>query len=371
MIWGGIGLKNVKENMRESNLELLRIVAMLMIMFYHCTHFQLGESWKILQVAPFSWNYVVTIVLGFWGTVGNVLFVAISAWFLVDNTGIHIKKVIMLMLQAWMVCVIMMGVKLVLDSDSVSLMMVIKEALTPIYHQYGFLTTYIAFYCLVPFMQKFIRSISYEALKVLCIMLTVIMPIYTLIFKSLANGVAWFVYIFFLVACLKKQDNNFIERNRYWLFLASFGSILAIVFVVKIWKDTAYTELLNDNILILILALSIFYIFKNMHIGKSRCINGISSKMLGVYILHENMLIQPIWEDIFHMSWWHLNSSWYALYYIAIVLLVFIICTMIESVRAYIIDIKLLGNWDKFNTVCKGVDNKVNSVVFDESNGGW
>lgn len=358
-------MNGTKKNLtdRQSNFELLRIVAMFMIVFYHCTLHQLDEAWEILQVVPFSINYIWTVLIGSWGAVANMIFVIISSWFLVDKEGMHVNKLIMLAFQAWLVSVVITIVVMVFRLETVSFSIIIKEILTPIYHQYGFLLSYLIFYMLVPFGQHFVQHISYAALKRLCIILTLVMPVYALIFNETAGGFAVFIYLFLMTAYQKKTEDNFLEKYRWWFFVFSFGSLVGLLIVIKVIKGIAYTELFNNNILIVIMAFSVFYIFKNLNIGHSKVINYVSDKCLGIYLLHENMLCFAIWDGIFHMSdrW---DSNTYIFYYISSVFLVYLVCFVLECVRSKIVDGMFFGRWKRFWEICSKIDADIKRTVF-------
>lgn len=46
--------------------------------------------------------------MGSWGQVADIVFVFISAWFLADVRGIHLKKVLELVLQTWFYCMVIL-----------------------------------------------------------------------------------------------------------------------------------------------------------------------------------------------------------------------------------------------------------------------
>lgn len=218
---------------RLSNLELLRVVAMFLIVLNHCTQHQLNEAWEILQKAPLSVNYIVTVIFGIWGSVANMIFVIISSWFLVDKKGIHSSRIFRLAFQAWVVSILITSVVMIFHLEAVSKTQIIKEVLTPIYHQYPFLLQYLIFYILVPFLQYFVQNISYPALKRLCLILTLCIPVYSLFFNLTTSGFAIFVYLFLMTAYLKKTEQNILEKYRGLLFGISCVSILSIMIAIK------------------------------------------------------------------------------------------------------------------------------------------
>ena len=82
-------------------------------------------------------------------------------------------------------------------------------------------------------------------------------------------------------------------------------------------------------------AVLIFSTFKNIKILHSRFINTVASTTFGVYLLHENLLInKTIWHVVFRLDDW--TSSPYLLPYMFFcATVVFAVCTIIELIRKY------------------------------------
>ena len=79
-----------KENVktRESNIELLRVISMVMIFVYHyCVH------GSILKVGSYTINKLVALFLSIGGRVGVNLFILIMGYFMI-NSKFKIKKLL-------------------------------------------------------------------------------------------------------------------------------------------------------------------------------------------------------------------------------------------------------------------------------------
>ena len=73
----------------------------------------------------------------------------------------------------------------------------------------------------------------------------------------------------------------------------------------------------------LICALSLFVFFKQMQIGYKPWINKFAVAMFGVYLIHENPIVYPwLWSRVFHVPE-YLGSSWFILYALAVITIVF------------------------------------------------
>lgn len=73
----------VRTEKRNSSIELLRIIAMVMIMFHHFAYYS-GFEYNLSSIStPYLWyNF---IIMG--GKIGVNIFVLISGYFLIDDKG--------------------------------------------------------------------------------------------------------------------------------------------------------------------------------------------------------------------------------------------------------------------------------------------
>ena len=82
----------------------------------------------------------------------------------------------------------------------------------------------------------------------------------------------------------------------------------------------------------LICALSLFVFFKQMQIGYKPWINKFAAAMFGVYLIHENPIVYPwLWSKVFHVPE-YLGSSWFILYALAVITIVFFICAILDLI---------------------------------------
>ena len=83
-----------QNNLRNSNIELLRIISMLLIIAYHATRNGFAKADQPLVV------YSSGVILGSWGLLGVDLFLIISAWFLTSQ-NFRLYKVISIVFQTF------------------------------------------------------------------------------------------------------------------------------------------------------------------------------------------------------------------------------------------------------------------------------
>lgn len=72
---------------RQSGIELLKIIGMVLIVIAHVqgSVIAAGRNWDCVQsmnTATENWQYVILMMFGYFGCLGNNIFLISSAWFL-------------------------------------------------------------------------------------------------------------------------------------------------------------------------------------------------------------------------------------------------------------------------------------------------
>ena len=80
-----------KNRKRNSNLELLRIICMLLVVAYHFCDNYMGE--------PLSANFVFSRIVGNWGSMCVACFLIITSWFLCDSRHFDIAKCVQIFVE--------------------------------------------------------------------------------------------------------------------------------------------------------------------------------------------------------------------------------------------------------------------------------
>lgn len=255
---------------RDSNIELLRIVSILLVLLSHCISHSDANSGLLLNPEnSITFNHIFAVLAGTWGRLAVEVFIFISAYYMVDKEGgFRSKKIVKIGVQAWFWCVVLMCLVYGLRLREVSVTDVIKEILTPAYPQYWFITNYILFYLLVPFLQVLVNKLKLHQLKCLVILLTCMIACFRMA-ESVSNLV-YFGYLF-IVAAFLKRDEGWFERKRKFLLPAAF--VMSICLKIIIYDFDLFTGRklpgvalsgiqMVSGFVTSIMAISLFYMFK-------------------------------------------------------------------------------------------------------------
>ncbi|SDZ74403.1 Surface polysaccharide O-acyltransferase, integral membrane enzyme [Lachnospiraceae bacterium NK3A20] len=329
---------------RESKFELMRIFAMLLIVAQHAIERGSGiDEWSVLKERGTPLRFVSASLLGSWGQIGVILFVIITAWFSAEQKGIRSSKAIVIALQSWLTSLAVTAAVFIIKPSVISGSIILKEGITPVFQQYWFVTTFLAFYLMLPLLQKLVSGISEHSLGFICLILTPLIPLYNYLWQNVGGALADFIYIFLLTVYLKRKENNWFERNRR---LAILGILLLEGLIITLRLTftyllpghengfiALYQNLRGRTVLTIGVPFLIFYCFKHSRIQYHKWINIVGKATFGIYLLHENMLLRVIngepsllWSGIFHIDWWYANSNFAGLVHIAAAVTILIVC---------------------------------------------
>ena len=342
---------------RDSQFELLRILAMLMIVASHATQHSLAGGWSLL-VQPMGVNTAATYLMGTYGQLGVCLFVIISSWFLCGKSGIRAEKIVRLYAQTMLCGLAIFALVKIGGFEPAGKKELAKALLTPAWGGYWFIRTYLLFYTIVPFLQQYVQGADEWTHGKLALVLVAVIPTLQFFFPTGSEFglVGDFVCIFVAVSYLKRREGNFLERHCLAAFVGLLALMQTALFAVhflcgkcgigaELEKRILLHIFASRHIFVMTLAMSLFYVFKRyVRIGRSRLVNAIAGTTFGVYILHENPLFHAYGENglseasLLFERWLHVGAhfegdTFYPLYFAACVLGVFAVCSALEFLR--------------------------------------
>lgn len=372
-------MDNVKSNkIRNSSIELLRIIAIIIIIIHHFgvhgIFHLLDKSQNILIVDNLSWQIIFTQIVSWGGNVGNAIFILITGYFLI-NKKVNIKKIILLFfsifLYSWIIEILYFGI---LDMPY-SIKMIIKESIPIYFGNNWFVSCYIVFSLFIPFINIFLNSINKKE-YIIFILLVFIFCIFLPSFKAntfMNSKFIFFGLVYSIGGYLKLYFNKYIENiyNKKYIklfFIQIFIIIVMIIFsdvMAIIFSKNMLIKLYNPfvNILSIPIAITLFLYFLTIKPIYNKNINIISSTILGIYLIHDNNLMRVIIWDYIFPNIEFIDSDFYILFFTIKICLVFIICSFIEFLRKRYLEsifIKLLDkHWESYNNRFNVILNRI------------
>ena len=338
---------------RNSNIELLRIISILLIIISHYTVHGIGRTTIYSMDLGFNRFLLESSILG---NIGTILFVMISGYFLVNSNEVKIKKVVRLMFQVAFYSIVFY-VCFALNKDMFNVKDFIKHFFPVTFKFYWFFTAYIVLYIFHPYINSALNSMNkktYEKFILLSIIIFSILPTITRM-DYYGNEIIQFIIFYSIGAYLNKYSKNKLSNKSLAVkimiscILFTFLSIIVldIIHSYNLALRIESTTLLNRNSPVAILfCASMFSYFVNRKEFNSKVINSISPLVFGIYLISDNYLIRPLlWKTIFK-NYNYINSGWLIIHMVVAILVTFIVCIIIEYLRKILLEEPLFKRVD-------------------------
>lgn len=325
---------------RSSNIELCRIVCMLLIIAHHCVVH--GGSINMDLCA----NKYISGVLLPGGKLCFDAFLAISAWFM-SSQSFKTER----FLKTWMqVFFYSVGFYLLtLPFGRAFSRREFLSSLLPITgNSHGFAAAYLAFYLLLPFLRMVSDRLSKKQAKWLVLLLLyyqVFSQILGSVFKykqALSSELQLFVMCYFLAYYLRNYPLAITKKPV--VMLATVFLIWAIV--IGNWLCNAiffpghkYLSMFGilcadeSSLLFLIGGFALCFFFMNIHIPTSKFINTVAHTTFGILLIHDHNFFRPtLWLQIVKADTWYYSDK-FVLRVGFYCCMIFVVCGLIEWVR--------------------------------------
>jgi surface polysaccharide O-acyltransferase-like enzyme len=355
---------------RSSNLELLRIISMLLIVMHHYS----VHGFQFLDNTVTT-NKIIVQIISLGGKLGVNLFVLITGYFMIYSS-FKIRKLIILVLEVLFYSIVYFVVLKNLGLLEVN-RRIIQRSFFPItFNNYWFATTYVIMYLFIPFINSFIRGLTQrDHLKLIGILIIIwsVLPTFTFSEASLEfSNLGWFITLYLIASYIRLHPNSYFRacKSNILIALLTYGIIILSVIVfdkLGLKKDffaKNATYFLGMNTLpILICSITLFLGFKNLKMNNVTLINRIALSMFGVYLLHDNYFIRPVlWGKIFKNSQ-YLNSPYLIIHAATTILIVFCTCIVIDQMRIYLIEKPFVSFLDKRQNAVSSVMNRIKGKI--------
>lgn len=339
---------------RMANLELLRMIAMMMVVTIHVSNH--GGLVDLAQKGTFPY-YVVWTLFGLSFVAINV-YILISGYFLVESSFSSWRLVKMEM-QIWFYSMGILALFWIFGNVDKE-MKYLVYCLTPVASDfYWFATMYVGMYLLSPILNTFVRSITKRQFQCVLLLLFVLLSAWTNIFyytsgMNIAEGasIAWFAAIYLFGAYIRMYYVPDGKTGKWFLIGGGLMVLIPISrFIIDALVSTQWigTGLLEDllwgysisyhynSMLSVLGAVGLFVAFLNLQLKDgigTRLINLAASTSFSVYLIHDHYYIRrTIWNKINPWAW---LDDWYLLSAIIITVTgIYAVCMIIEWIRHF------------------------------------
>ena len=285
---------------RNSTIEILRILSMIMIIGLHYLNKQMGGA--LDNVQALTLNYYIIHLFESLFIIGPNLYVLISGYYMIiKKDGVTISKVFNLYLIMVIYALIFFIVGGLIGETEFTLKNAALVFVPFLGGRRWFVETYILLYILSPFLNRLLQSLNDKSYGLLLLIQLFVFSVWPSFFPSapiLDNGygIVNFITLYMIAGYLRRLRNRntrLINLNPV-VFLIGYIICSILTTGVSLMSERAWNY---DNIINIISAVMLFQCFLNLKEKHIPVINRISSLTFGVFLIHSDF---SLWHFIYH-----------------------------------------------------------------------
>lgn len=338
-------MSNPKAGNRESGIELLRIVLMIMIICYHFFSLYLKDSYYSESESKY---FYLKLFFTTATVMGVDCFVFISGFF---GLKFKLKQVFSFVVQAIFYSYLCLLALYIFTTGLIEIKGVAWFVFPISSGEWWFLTAYILLYFLAPFLNAGIKNMSKKQFQVLLIGFLYLNCFSNYLFNvEMAGHLINFIFIYLLARYINIYKIK-IDKPLFWFIILVCTMFLLNVLATLAFKQPILTAGNYTSILTISSAVSLFFVFKNIRFH-SVLINKIAPLCFGVYLFHFNFFV---WNIIITPILIYITSDnlfLFVINYIIFAIIVFLVSIGVEKIRQVISEplLRVIGNKiDKLN----------------------
>lgn len=348
--------KDVGENkkvassaMRNSSFELLRIIAMLMIIGHHFV-----VHGGFLDTSTVN-GWILTF-LEFGGKFGVIIYILISGYFMV-TAKFTFRKLFKLWCEVWFYSVVLYIISIFLPNFRFSARGLVTALFPVLMVEWWFVTYYIFLYLLSPFINKLVKALSKSEYGWLIVLL---LFLYTALRLSIGISSIFLMFIIIYLIGGYLRLHPIKKMQKFSILVPCFIILYLALNIAQYYISYHFFE--TDRLLMILCAVLFFMIFEKFNI-KSKTINIISSATFGIYLIHDNLNISPyLWNEVFQNNSYGF-SEYLLLYSFLVILSVFVVCVTVDLARKYLLERPLFKFVDKSYNKYRLKHNSKNDLI--------
>ncbi|WP_081664119.1 acyltransferase family protein [Bifidobacterium sp. AGR2158] len=334
---------------RNSSIELLRIIAMLLIVAHHSI---VHNAFSVTAMPPSISAFLFLILQSeTTGSIGVIVFFGISAWFLSANKTPSVRSSLKriwltereMLFYAWGILLLR-----VLSNHTMPTASLIAHSLLPgITGMWWYMTAYIVFLAFYPSLTVGLRHIGPRLHGVLCIITIAILGISGLspinLLQIQAHNFMFFILLYIIISYYRWYLPILNMHITKLVLIVGLTVFFIPIITLQILGITLHIEALRLHSAVFAgsgkaSALLIGFALFNIGIQKkffSRIVNTIASTTLGVYLIHEDPFVRsPLWQYWLNFAPLTRQSAWVAIITaFGSIFATFIACVFIDLMR--------------------------------------
>lgn len=350
---------------RNSSIELLRIIAMFMILAHH---FIVHNGYDVLKLPLGPERIFLQLVMQGGGKVGVVIFFSISAWFFLDREQTiksNLKRVWIMERELLFWSLILVTFYLVFDRADLGMKLMVKSVMPLSMGLWWYATAYAIFLALLPFLAKGLKALGREYHLALAATVLVIWGLTSFIpgMIGINDGFLGFIYLFILIAAYKWYMEPFTTRQVWLMIGTGLGFFLlytcASITLSILGHDMGIYITGDWRLPVIIVGFGMFLLFDRATFH-NRTIDRIAQSAFAVYLITDYAASEKLlWVRLFNLQDLY-QQPLAILQILGILLVIYAVRTLLDFIRqalfAATID-RRRGRW--FDLLWDKVSNRI------------
>lgn len=338
---------------RNSNIELLRIIAMFMILAHH---FIVHNGYDVLKLPLGPERIFFQLVMAGGGKVGVVIFFSISAWFFLDKEQTiksNLKRVWIMERELLFWSLILVTFYLVFDRTDLGMKLMVKSVMPLSMGVWWYATAYAIFLALLPFLAKGLKALGREYHLALATTVLVIWGLTSFIpgMVRISDGFFGFIYLFILISAYKWYMEPFTTRQVWLMIGTGLGFFLlytcASITLSLLGHDMGIYITSDWRLPVIMVGFGMFLLFDRVTFH-SRVINRIAQSAFAVYLITDYAASEKLlWIRLFNLQDLY-QQPFAILQILGILLAIYAACTLIDFIRQTLFAVTIdrrRGHW--------------------------
>ena len=346
---------------RNSSIELLRIIAMFMILMHH---FIVHNVYNVENLPLGPKRVFFQLVMQGSGKVGVVIFFSISAWFFLDieqTVKSNFKRIWIMERELLFWSIALITFYLIFDRADINSRFTVAKNVAPLtMNVWWYATAYAIFLILLPFLFKGLKALERERHLTLATIMLIIWGLTSFFPEtlgssanpgSLLTGAFGLIYLFVLISAYKWYLKPFTFMQTWLMILFGLSCFLlytGISYAATLLGHNMDILIIGDwKLPVIMIGFGMFLLFNRITFH-NRIINRIAQSAFAVYLITDHPFSEKLlWTRLFSLQ--NLYQQPFAILKIlGILLVVYFICTLLDFVRQALFTITIdrhRGHW--------------------------
>ena len=203
--------KVVVNTKRNTNIEILRIIAILLIVI---SHYSVHNVTNVKELS-FGINKILLQMMTL-GNIGSELFMLITGYYLINNSKVKLSKLLKLWLQIIFYSVGVYILFVLLNLEPFSYTTFIKSFFPITFEEYWFASVYFIIYLFHPYINVMINNLNKKDLIKLISLSLIVFSVLNFITGQLYyfNELIQLIIIYLIGAYYGKYKDNYLNKNK-------------------------------------------------------------------------------------------------------------------------------------------------------------